>query len=88
MQLVGRHGGRRGAIGEQLELLANAVLGLATGAIQILIQSARIGQAGMFERGDDKARIGAVQRVLGVSDALSPRLHLIDAATQQNGNLS
>ena len=38
------------------------------GTIQILIQSTRIGQAGMFERADDKARIGTVQRVLGLAN--------------------
>ena len=65
-QLIGLHGGRRGAIGEQLELLANAVLGLAAGAVELLVEGARIvGDAGTLEGGDDEARIGALQRVLG-----------------------
>ncbi len=36
-QLIGLHGGRRGAIGEQFELLANAVLRLAAGAVELLV---------------------------------------------------
>ena len=51
-QLIGLHGGRRGAVGEQLELLANAILGLASGAVEILIESTRVpGDAGALERG-------------------------------------
>ena len=41
-QLIGGHGGRRGAIGEQLELLANAVLGFSAGAVELLVETARI----------------------------------------------
>ena len=68
-ELIGLHGGRRGAIGEQLELLANTVLGLSAGAIELLVEGTRIvGNAGALERGDDEARIGALQRVLGLAD--------------------
>ena len=41
-ELIGLHGGRRGAIGEQLELLADAVLGFSAGAIELLVEGARI----------------------------------------------
>ena len=65
-QLVGRHRGGRRAVGEQLELLADAVLRLAAGAIEILVEGARfMGEAGALERGDDKTRIGALRRMLG-----------------------
>src|SRR4249919_4100 len=68
-ELIGLHGGRRGSIGEQLELLADAVLSFAAGAIEILVKAASIvGDTGALERGDDKARIGAVQRVLGLAN--------------------
>jgi hypothetical protein len=41
----------------------------AASAVQILVEGAGvIGEAGAFERGDDEARIGAVQRVLGLAD--------------------
>src|SRR3984957_2040954 len=49
-ELIGLHGGRRGAISEQLELLANAVLGLAAGAVEILIEKPRVvGDAGALK---------------------------------------
>jgi hypothetical protein len=49
-ELIGLHGGRQGAIGEQPELLANAVLGLSAGAVEILIESTRVvGDAGALE---------------------------------------
>ncbi len=41
-QLIGSHRRGRGAIGKQLELLADAVLGLAAGTVEILVESARI----------------------------------------------
>jgi hypothetical protein len=54
-ELIGLHGGRRGAIGEQLELFANTVLGLAAGAVEILVESTRIvGDAAALEGGDDE----------------------------------
>ena len=49
-QLVGRHGGGGSAIGEQLELLTDTILGLATGAIQLLVEDAGIGEAGVLAR--------------------------------------
>jgi hypothetical protein len=65
-QLIGGHGGRRGTIGKQLELLANTVLGLAAGAVELLVETTCIvGTAGALEGGDDEARIGALERVLG-----------------------
>ena len=36
--------------------------------VQVLVEGARIGETGVSERGDDKARIGAVRRVLGLAD--------------------
>ena len=60
-ELIGGHGGRRGAICEQLELLTNAVLSLAAGAIELLVEGARVvGDATTLEGGDDEARIGAL----------------------------
>ena len=35
---------------------------------RLLVEGARIGETGVSERGDDKARIGAVRRVLGLAD--------------------
>src|SRR6202050_4400169 len=40
----------------------------STRAVQALVESTAIGHAGVFERGDDKARIGTVRRVLGLAD--------------------
>jgi hypothetical protein len=56
MRLVARHGGRRGAIGEQLELLADAVLGLAARAVEVLVEHARVEMAAL-ERGEDEPRM-------------------------------
>src|SRR5439155_25433702 len=68
-ELVGLHGGGGAAIGEQLELLAHPVLGLAARTVEVLVKRARLpGEAGASERGDDEARIGALQRVLGLAD--------------------
>ena len=59
-ELIGLHGGRRGAISEQLELFADAILGLSAGAVEILIEGTRVvGDAGALEEGDDEARIRA-----------------------------
>jgi hypothetical protein len=57
-QLIGRHGGGRCPIGKQFELLADAVLGLAAGAVEVLVERARR-VAAACQRGDDEARIGA-----------------------------
>ena len=68
-ELIGLHGGGGGAIREQLELLADTVLGLAAGAVEILVEGTRVvSDAGALERGDNKARVGALQRVLGLAD--------------------
>src|SRR6202051_3716510 len=66
-QLVTCDGGGRGAIGEQLELLADAVLSLAARAVEVLVEGARV-KAAALERSDDKARIGALLIVLGFAD--------------------
>ena len=80
-ELIGLHGGRRGAIGEQFELLADAVLGFAAGAIEVLIEGARIvGEAGALEGGDDKARIGALQRMLGLGNDAAGAAPAVDGA--------
>src|SRR6202020_2940374 len=70
-----------GAIGEQLELLANAVLGLAAGAVELLIEGTRVvGDAATPERGDDEARIGALERVLGLADDPARAAPAVDRA--------
>ncbi len=80
-ELIGLHGSRRGAIGEQLELLANAVFGLPAGAVEILIEGTRVvGDAGALERGDDEARIGALLRVLGLADDAASSVPAVDRA--------
>jgi hypothetical protein len=80
-ELIGLHGCRRGAVGEQLKLLANAVLGLAAGAVEILIESTRVvGDAGALERGDDEARIGAVRCVLSLADDAASSVPAVDRA--------
>ena len=80
-ELIGGHGGRRGAIGEQFELLANTVLGLSAGAIELLVEGARIiGDAAALERGDDEARIGALERVLGLADNPARAAPAVDRA--------
>ena len=81
-ELIGLYGGRRGTIGEQLELLANAVLGLAAGAVELLIEGTRVvGDAATPERGDDEARIGlspelqrALEPLLATIEELSERI--------------
>jgi hypothetical protein len=49
---------------------ADVVPSLASGAMEILVESARIiiGGAGAPGRSDDEARIGAFQRVRGLAD--------------------
>ena len=50
-ELVGAHGGRRGAVGEQIELLLlDPVLHLAAGAVDVLVQGARVDRAGAAAR--------------------------------------
>ena len=71
-QLVGAHGGGRGAVGEQVELaLLDAVLHLAAGAVDLLVE-VRASQLGSAERGDDEARIGLALRPLGLADDAAP----------------
>ena len=77
-QLIGLHGGRRGAVGEQLELLANAVLGLAAGAVEILIERCVVGDAGALDGGDEETRIGALERVLGLADDAASSVPAVD----------
>ena len=47
-ELIGLHGGRGCSLSEQLELFTDAVLSLAAGAIEILVEGAR-GVAAVFE---------------------------------------
>ena len=58
-ELIGLHGGRRGAVGEQLELLADAVLGLSRANRAARRECAHRRRWGRLERGDGEARIGA-----------------------------
>src|SRR5260370_35481 len=67
-KLVGRHGGGRRAVGEEIELaFLDAVLHLAAGAIAVLVEHAGVG-ALLAERGHDEARIGLALGVLGLAD--------------------
>ncbi len=70
-QLVGAHGCRGGPVGEQLELLADAVLGLASGAVEVLVEGPLVPhRAG--QRGDDEAGVGVLWRMLGLADDAAP----------------
>src|ERR1700722_19362194 len=83
-ELIGLHGGGRGAISEQLELFANAILGLSAGAVEILIEGTRVvGDAGALEGGDDEARIGALLRVLGLADDAASSVPAVDRAIRE-----
>ena len=67
-ELVGPHGGGRGAVGEQIELaLLDTVLHLAAGAVDLLVEAPPI-DLRRRERGDDEARVGLVARHLGLAD--------------------
>src|SRR5690348_12395257 len=67
-ELVGAHRGRRGAVGEEIELaLLDAVLHLAAGAVEVFIERAGV-RALWRERRDDKTRIGLAARPLGLAD--------------------
>src|SRR5687767_710206 len=72
-ELVGAHGCRGGAIGEQIELLLlDAVLDLTAGAVDVLVKCAGVDRAGR-QRGDDEARVGAFGQMLGLGhDAALP----------------
>src|SRR5271166_5248014 len=62
-------------------LLADTVLGLSAGAVELLIEGTRVvGDAGALEGGDDKARIGALQRVLGLADDAARAAPAVDRA--------
>src|SRR4051794_1952264 len=57
-QLIGPHGGGRGAVCEQVQLaFLDTVLDLAAGAVDPLIQPSGV-DLGRWQRGDDEARIG------------------------------
>ncbi len=78
-QLVGRHRCGGSAIGEQLELLADAVLvlGLAAGAVEILVEGASIVSAARaLERGDDEAWIGTFRVCAALPTTRRARLQL------------
>ena len=65
-ELVGAHGRRRRAIGEQVELLLlDPVLDLAAGAVDLLVEGLAVDLGG-GERGHDEARVRALGQVLGL----------------------
>src|SRR5207249_2265781 len=67
-ELVGAHGGRRGAVGEHIHLaFLDAVLHVAAGAVDLLVEVTRLGLV-TAERGDDEARIGFALRPFGLAD--------------------
>jgi hypothetical protein len=67
-ELVGAHGGGRGAVGEQIELaFLDAVLDLATRAVDLLIEAPTVDLTGL-QRRDDEARVGLVASHLGLAD--------------------
>src|SRR5215471_2489213 len=69
-QLIGRHRGRGGAIGPQLELLTDAVFGLAARAVEVFVERAGVA-GGTAQRGDNEARVGALRGMLGLADDAS-----------------
>src|SRR5512144_1672740 len=76
-KLVRRHGCGRRAVGEEIELLLlDAVLHLAAGAVDLLVEGLRVDHL-TFQRGDDEPRVGAPGQVLGLPDdatAPAPRV--------------
>ena len=65
-ELVGRHGAGRGAVGEQVDLtLLDAVLHLAAGTVDILVEMAAIA---FSQRGDDEAGVCLPRGPLGLGD--------------------
>ena len=61
--------GAAGAVGEQTQLLLlDAVLHLAAGAVDLLVQPLRRLDFGEFQVGHHEARIGALPQVLGLAD--------------------
>src|SRR5512144_2939564 len=76
-KLVRRHGCGRRAVGEEIELLLlDAVLHLAAGAVELLVEGLRVDHL-TFQRGDDEPRVGALGQVLGLPDdvtAPAPRV--------------
>ena len=68
-QLVGAHGRRRRAVGEQVELaLLDAVLHVAARAVDVLVEDAAPRPRVAIERGDDEARVGLALGPLGLAD--------------------
>ena len=67
-QLVGPHGRRRGAVGEQIGLaFLDAVLHLAARAVEVFVERlAR--QPSRLQRGDEEARIAFAARPFGLAD--------------------
>jgi hypothetical protein len=65
-QLIGLHGGCRGAVGIEVELtFLNSVLHVAAGAVDLLIQILRLAFIAS-ERGDHETGIGFSSRPLGL----------------------
>ena len=71
-QLVGAHGGGRGAASEEIELaLLDAVLHLAAGAVDALVEAAGVDLGGT-QRGDDEAWVGRATGPFGLADDAPP----------------
>ena len=64
---MGRYRRRGSAIGPQLELLADAVFGLAALAVEVLVERSGV-VGGAAQRGDDEAGVGALRGMLGLTD--------------------
>ena len=80
-QLVGAHGGRRGAIGIKVELaFLDAVLHVAAGAVDVLVELPR-SRLSALERGDDEARIGLALRPLRLGDDAAPAAPAVGACS-------
>src|SRR6185437_10926443 len=77
-QLVGAHGGGRGAVGIQIELaFLDAVFHIAASAVDVLVEVPRR-RLGPLQRGDDEARIGLALGPLGLGDDATPAAPAVD----------
>src|SRR5208283_3966198 len=78
--LIGTHGGGRGAVGIKVELaFLDAVLHVAAGAVDVLVEFSRAGLCAL-ERGDDEARIGLVLCPLRLGDDAAPAAPAVERA--------
>ena len=82
-ELVRRHRCRRGAVGEEVELLLfDPVLHLAAGAVDPLVEGLGVDRP-PFQRGDDKPRVGALGQVLGLPDHPPPTAPAVPGAVAE-----